>query len=118
MSLGHGRAGHLPDYSSVKYRYLPAWGQYEEIIKDNPSDYMHAFCQMIYVIKYLRGEHEDFVVNTYDEEAVAAGEERVDNAKADADEAGKELKETVQNTAEGLSNLVDPNKSEGGGADE
>lgn len=63
MSLGHGRAGHLPDYSSVKYRYLPAWGQYEEIIKDNPSDYMHAFCQMIYVIKYLRGEHEEFVVN-------------------------------------------------------
>ncbi|MCF0261199.1 MAG: hypothetical protein HUJ54_15165, partial [Erysipelotrichaceae bacterium] len=24
MSLGHGRAGHLPDYSFVKYKYLPA----------------------------------------------------------------------------------------------
>ena len=220
MSLGHGRAGHLPDYSSVKYRYLPAWGQYEEIIKDNPSDYMHTFCQMIYVIKYLRGEHEDFVVNTYDEEAVAgirdeidtilrkrqvdscddwqafgqkisgrevpdfdidayekeymeaseedkpktwmgqflnaaiaqksmvtnrihksgstlagisvvvskddsilanavaAGEELVNNAKADAEEAGKELKETIQDTAENLNDLADQNSGEGGGTDE
>ncbi len=78
MSLGHGRAGHLPDYSCVKYRYLPAWGQYEEIVKDNPSDYMHAFCQMIYAIKYLRGEHEDFVVDTYDEEAVAGIRDEID----------------------------------------
>ncbi len=221
MSLGHGRAGHLPDYSSVKYRYLPAWGQYEEIIKDNPSDYMHAFCQMIYAIKYLRGVHEDFVVNTYDEEAVAdirdeidtilrkrqvdscadwqafgqkisgrevpdfniddyekeymeaseedkpktwmgqflqaaiaqksmvtnrihksgstlagisievvkeedallgnavaAGEDLVNNAKADADEAGKELKETIQKSTEGLDDIVNSNNGEGGGTDE
>ena len=37
MNLGHGRAGHLPDYSFVRYKYLPAWGDYEEIVKDNPS---------------------------------------------------------------------------------
>ena len=42
MCLGHGRAGHLPDYSFMRYRYLPAWGNYEEIIKNNPEDYMHA----------------------------------------------------------------------------
>ena len=45
MNLGHGRAGHLPDYSFARYRYLPAWGNYEEILKDNPTDYWHAFCQ-------------------------------------------------------------------------
>ena len=43
MSLGHGRAGHLPDYSFMRYKYLPAWGKYEEVIKDNPSDYYKAF---------------------------------------------------------------------------
>ena len=42
MNLGHGMAGHFPDYSFARYRYLPAWGGYEEIIKDNPSDYMKA----------------------------------------------------------------------------
>ena len=56
MNLGHGRAGHLPDYSFIKYRYLPAWGDYEEIVKDNPSDYMHAFAQMVYALRWLRGD--------------------------------------------------------------
>ena len=56
MSLGHGRAGHLPDYSFARYRYLPAWGNYREVVKDNPSDYYHAFCQMICALKFLRGE--------------------------------------------------------------
>ena len=54
MNLGHGRAGHFPDYSYARYRYLPAWGQYEEIVKDNPSDYYHAFCQMVYALKCLK----------------------------------------------------------------
>ena len=60
MSLGHGRAGHLPDYSYMRYRYLPAWGDFAEIIKDNPSDYYHAFTQMIYAMKYLRGIYPSF----------------------------------------------------------
>jgi hypothetical protein len=50
--------------------------------------------------------------------AVATGETLVNNAKADADEAGKELKETVQNTAESLNDLVDSDNGEGGGTDE
>ena len=66
MNLGHGRAGHLPDYSFARYRYLPAWGEYREIIKDNPSDYLHAFTQMIYALRYLRGEHEVFETGRYD----------------------------------------------------
>ena len=79
MNLGHGRAGHLPDYSFVRYRYLPAWGEYEEIIKDNPGDYMKAFTQMIYAMKYIRGENEVFEADTYDTKAV---ETYVDRIKA------------------------------------
>ena len=71
MNLGHGRAGHLPDYSFVRYAYLPAWADYEEVIKDNPSDYYNAFCQMIYAMKYLRGIYPDFEPGQYDRDAIS-----------------------------------------------
>ncbi len=77
MNLGHGRAGHLPDYSFIRYRYMPAWGDYEEIVKDNPDDYYHAFCQMVYAMKYLRGLVPAFVPGQYDFEAVRPWEEEV-----------------------------------------
>ncbi len=77
MNLGHGRAGHLPDYSFIRYRYMPAWGGYEEIVKDNPSDYMYAFTQMIYALKYLRGKFEVFEKETYDFQAVSELEEQI-----------------------------------------
>ena len=71
MNLGHGRAGHLPDYSFARYRYLPAWGNYMEVVKDNPAEYMKAFCQMVHALKYLRGSIPAFALDTYDEESVA-----------------------------------------------
>ena len=74
MNLGHGRAGHLPDYSFIRYRYLPAWGDYEEVVKDNPADYWHAFCQMIYAMKFLRGIHPTFETGRYDTESAAPWE--------------------------------------------
>ena len=77
MNLGHGRAGHLPDYSFIRYKYLPAWGGYEEIIKDNPADYYRAFSQMVYALKYLRGCIPAFELNTYDTEAVSPWEEEI-----------------------------------------
>lgn len=73
MNLGHGRAGHLPDYSFARYRYLPAWGDYREILKDNPTDYWYAFCQMVYAMRCLR-TGESFEVDRYDEDAVRAWE--------------------------------------------
>ena len=79
MNLGHGRAGHLPDYSFAVYRYVPAWMNYEAVIKDNPVDYRDAFCQMIYAMKYLRGEHEKFEKERYDEENVASYSDRIDS---------------------------------------
>ena len=77
MNLGHGRAGHLPDYSFIRYRYLPAWGDYREVVKDNPSDYMHAFCQMIEALKYLRGERDSFERDRYDFAAIDGLEEEI-----------------------------------------
>lgn len=70
MNLGHGRAGHLPDYSFMKYRFMPAWGNYELIVKDNPSDYYQAFCQMLFAMRCLREDDEVFQVDTYDYETV------------------------------------------------
>ena len=77
MNLGHGRAGHLPDYSFIRYKYLPAWGDYAEIVKDNPADYYRAFCQMVHAMKYLRGEIPAFDIATYDTEAVAPWENEI-----------------------------------------
>jgi len=71
MNLGHGRAGHLPDYSFAKYRYLPAWNNYREVIKDNPKEYYHAFCQMVYAMRYLRGDLPEFELEQYDFDTVA-----------------------------------------------
>ena len=77
MSLGHGRAGHLPDYSFMRYKYLPAWNRYGEIVKDNPSDYYHAFCQMVYAMRFLRGEVETFEKERYDTVTVQPYEEEI-----------------------------------------
>lgn len=56
--------------------YLPAWKDYETILKDNPSDYYHAFCQMVYAMKCLRGE-ECFEVNRYDSDSTAPWEKEI-----------------------------------------
>jgi hypothetical protein len=71
MCLGHGRAGHLPDYSFMRYKYLSAWGNYEVTLKENPNDYYRAFCQMIYAMKCLRDDSAAFEKERYDLEAVA-----------------------------------------------
>ena len=78
MNLGHGRAGHLPDYSFMRYKYMPAWADYEEVLKDNPSDFMHAYCQMIYALKFLKGEDGVFEKDTYDTQAVEPYRERIE----------------------------------------
>ena len=99
MNLGHGRAGHLPDYSFMRYRYLPAWGGYRETVKDNPADYWKAFCQMIAAMKYLRGERASFERAVYDRDAVTGLEEEIQtilslrqpNACADWNALGEKL---------------------------
>ena len=77
MNLGHGRAGHFPDYSFARYKYLPAWNDYGETLKDNPSDYIKAFSQMIYALKYLNGKNDTFETDQYDYEAIAPYRDRL-----------------------------------------
>ncbi len=77
MNLGHGRAGHLPDYSFIRYKYLPAWGNYEEIIKDNPADYYNAFRQMIHAMQYLRGDIPEFLTDHYEGTGAEKYEDRI-----------------------------------------
>lgn len=77
MNLGHGRAGHLPDYSFLKYRYLPAWNDFNTVVKDNPSDYWRAFCQMVYALQVLRGDIPDFERESYAFETVRPYEARI-----------------------------------------
>ena len=103
MNLGHGRAGHLPDYGFIRYRYLPAWGGYEEIVKDNPSDYKHAFCQMITAMKYLRGASDSFACGEYDFAAISDIEGDIDailsKRQLDASEDWKALGEKLSGRA-------------------
>ncbi|MBO4327432.1 MAG: hypothetical protein J5950_09185 [Clostridia bacterium] len=77
MNLGHGRASHLPDYSYARYKYMPSWADHEVLYKDNPSDFFKAFCQMIYVMKYIRGEVPEFETDTYDYETVSPWESEI-----------------------------------------
>ncbi len=77
MNLGHGRGGHLPDYSFMRYKYLPAWMDYEELVKDNPSDYYHAFCQMVQALLFLRGEEPVFETGVYALDAVSPWEKEI-----------------------------------------
>ena len=99
MNLGHGRAGHLPDYSFIRYKYMPAWDGYRVAIKDNPSDYYHAFCQMVYAMKYLRGVNDEFKVGVYDEETVLPWKDRImkilTKRQLDASEDWKKLGEEM-----------------------
>ena len=76
MNLGHGRAGHFPDYGYARYKYLPAWGGYKEILKDNPSDYYHAFCQMTFALRCLKNG-EAFETGVYDFDAVKPWEDDI-----------------------------------------
>ena len=77
MNLGHGRAGHLPDYSFMRYRYLPAWGGYREVVKNNPSDYLHAFCQMVYALRCLGEDGPTFAKDTYEIDSVLPWEKEI-----------------------------------------
>lgn len=77
LNLGHGHAGHLPDYSFIRYKYMPAWDNYRECLKDNPSDYYNAFCQMVFAMRYLRGQVGSFKTETYDEDTVKLYKDRI-----------------------------------------
>ena len=99
MNLGHGRAGHLPDYSFARYVYMPAWGGYKEIFKDNPNEYYNAFTQMIYALRYFKGDINSFETGVYDTELVKPYENEITDIltkrQLDASEDWKRLGERL-----------------------
>lgn len=78
FNLGHGHCGHLPDYGFIRYRYRPSWGDYGEVLKDNPKEYYNAFCQMVYAMRYLRGDISTFELDRYDYDLVAPYKAQID----------------------------------------
>ena len=54
----------------MRYRYMPAWGNYTVVTKNNPSDYMRAFRQMVYALRCIRGAEGEFCLCRYDTGAV------------------------------------------------
>ena len=99
LNLGHGRATKLTDYGYARYKYMPSWAGYEEIYKDNPSDFFKAFCQMVYALKYLRGAIGEFETDAYDYDAVRPWEpeirEILEIRKTDVGEEWKALGEKI-----------------------
>ena len=103
MCLGHGRAGHLPDYCFMRYRYLPAWADYEAVVKDNPAEYYNAFCQMVRALRYLREEIPAIEKGVYDTKIVSPWEDEIrqillkrqPDACADFKALGEKLSGTV-----------------------
>lgn len=67
--LGHGRMGHLPDYPYLHYKYSPQWksnnqGNDKEVEKDNPTEFMSAFTQMVYALECIKNNNP-FELNKY-----------------------------------------------------
>ena len=61
----------------MRYRYLPAWADYEAVVKDNPAEYYNAFCQMVRALRYLRGEIPAFEKGVYDTAVVSPWEDEI-----------------------------------------
>ncbi len=99
MNLGHGRAGHLPDYSFIRYVYLPAWGDYKEIYKDNQHDYLFAFAQMVYAMQYLNDLLPSFEKDTYAWDSIEPFREEIERIisvrRVDDSEDWKALGESI-----------------------
>lgn len=52
--LGHGRAGHYPDYGCMTYRYQPSWKKEgDTITKNGPEDFCCAFVQMEWALRCI-----------------------------------------------------------------
>ena len=68
-------------------------------MKDNPKEFYQAFCQMVYALKCLRGEHPEFQKEVYDTEAVEPYREEIDKflrvRRVDSDLGWKDLGERL-----------------------
>jgi hypothetical protein len=59
--LGHGRAGSIPDYGCLKFKYIPFYNSESdspELIRDNTQLFAKAFHQMVYAMECVRDGKE------------------------------------------------------------
>lgn len=53
--MGHGRAGHYPDYGFLSYHYHAQWtNDTDTIIKNNPYNFKCAYAQMVDALRYIQ----------------------------------------------------------------
>jgi len=52
-AIGHGIVGHLPDHSSLLWKYKPAWSD-QEITRNNPIEYFDAFVHLVWAMRCIR----------------------------------------------------------------
>lgn len=51
-AIGHAQMGHMPDCSTIAYKYQPSWSK-EPILRNNPQQYMDAFVDMTLALKCI-----------------------------------------------------------------
>ena len=56
VSLGHGQVGHMPDVSTIFFKYSPQWSD-NDLERNNPTEYMNAFCDMVKAMECIRGNN-------------------------------------------------------------
>lgn len=56
-AIGHGIVGHLPDHSSLLWRYKPVWSS-SEITRNNPVEYFDAFVHLVWAMRCIRLNQE------------------------------------------------------------
>lgn len=86
-NLGHRRVGRLPDYSFIRYRYMPAWGRSEEmILKDKIQTILktrrrHASEEWWELGETIIGKKADiFDLNRYCKEYLQADEDQKESS--------------------------------------
>jgi hypothetical protein len=67
LYLGHGRIGHIPDHSWMKYSYYPAWSS-TMLTKDNPVEYMRTFLEMVLAFQYQKSDRDTFDYSHIDQD--------------------------------------------------
>lgn len=87
--LGHGRMGHFPDYGFKRYEYRPNWSD-KRIKKDNQTDFLNAFKQMVQAMKCIReGRHFDNSLAALSQNVESAVKKVIATVSLDQTEAWK-----------------------------
>lgn len=78
--LGHGRAGHYPDYGFLSYYYHPQWmADSGFILKNNPYNFKCAFSQMVDALRYIQSSGDPGGYRLKDDSQIMEDFQTLDN---------------------------------------